>query len=84
MNNSNLIDLFFGGMEKLGPGSAADTRHVLGLLPKQHPRIVVDAGCGTGRQTLVLAKELGTRVHAVDSHGPFLKDLSGRAMDACL
>jgi trans-aconitate methyltransferase len=81
MNDSNPIDLLFGGMEKLGPGSDADTRHVLGLLPKQRHRIIVDAGCGTGRQTLVLAKELGTRVHAVDSYEPFLKALLHRAAD---
>jgi trans-aconitate methyltransferase len=81
MNDSNPIDLLFGGMEKLGPGSDADTRHVLGLLPKQQHRVIVDAGCGTGRQTLVLAKELGTRVHAVDSYEPFLKALWHRATD---
>ena len=81
MNNISLIDLFFGGMAKLGPGSDMDTRHVLGLLPKRGHRIVVDAGCGTGRQTLVLAKELGTLVHAVDSHEPFLKELLRRATD---
>jgi SAM-dependent methyltransferase len=81
MNNSNPIDLLFGGMEKLGPGSDADTRHVLGLLPKRELRIVVDAGCGAGRQTLVLAKELGIRIHAVDLYPPFLNDLSRCAMD---
>jgi hypothetical protein len=31
------------------------------------------------RQTMVLAKELGTLIHAVDSYEPFLKDLVGRA-----
>jgi trans-aconitate methyltransferase len=81
MIDSNPIDLLFGGMEKLGPGSDGDTRYVLGLLPKQQYRIIVDAGCGTGRQTLVLAKELCTRVHAVDSYEPFLKALLRRAMD---
>jgi hypothetical protein len=30
MNAPSPIDLLFGGMEKLGPGSDADTRHVLG------------------------------------------------------
>jgi trans-aconitate methyltransferase len=79
MNDSNPIDLLFGGMEKLGPGSDADTRHVLGLLPEQQRRVVVDAGCGTGRQTLVLAKDLGIPIDAVDSYEPFLNDLSRRA-----
>lgn len=73
------IDLLFGGMEKLGPGSDADTRHVLRLLPARPMRLVVDAGCGTGRQTLVLAGALGGTVHAVDSYQPFLDELMRRA-----
>jgi SAM-dependent methyltransferase len=82
MNVSDPVGLLFGGMEKLGPGSNAATLHVLGLLPKRGFRVVVDAGCGTGRQTLALAKELGTLVHAVDTHEPFLSDLVRRAGDA--
>lgn len=81
MNADNPIDLLFGGMEKLGPGSNADTLHVLRLLPKQQFRVIVDAGCGTGRQTMVLARELGTLVHAVDSYAPFLNDLKRRAKE---
>jgi trans-aconitate methyltransferase len=82
MNIDNPIDLLFSGMEQLGPGGHLHTRHVLCLLPKQQFRIVVDAGCGTGAQTLVLAKELGTLVHAVDSYEPFLHDLTRRAQAA--
>jgi trans-aconitate methyltransferase len=78
------IGLLFGGMEKLGPGSDADTLHVLRLLPTRQFRVVVDAGCGTGRQTLTLARELGTPIHAVDSHEPFLNDLVRRAGEAGL
>lgn len=81
MNTYNPIDLLFGGMEKLGPGGNVHTRHVLSLLPKQEYRVIVDAGCGAGRQTMVLAKELGTLVHAVDSHEPFLNDLTRRAKE---
>jgi trans-aconitate methyltransferase len=84
MSDSDPIRLLFGGMEKLGPGGNDHTLHVLRLLPKRSFRVVVDAGCGTGRQTLVLAKELGTRIHAVDSYEPFLDDLRRRAADANL
>jgi trans-aconitate methyltransferase len=76
--------LLFGGMEKLGPGSNVDTLHALRLLPAQRFDLVVDAGCGTGRQTLVLARELGTLIHAVDSHQPFLTELMRRAREAQL
>jgi len=79
---SDPISLIFGGMEKLGPGDNTHTLHVLRLLPQQHFGVVVDAGCGTGRQTLALAKELGTLVHAVDSYQPFLDDLVRRAGEA--
>jgi trans-aconitate methyltransferase len=82
MNTYDPIGLLFGGMEKLGPGGNAQTLHVLRLLPKRQFRVVVDAGCGTGRQTLALAKELGTLVHAVDSYEPFLNDLVRRAREA--
>lgn len=82
VNTHNPIDLLFGGMEKLGPGGNAHTLHVLRLLPKQKFDVIVDAGCGTGRQTMVLAKGLGTPVHAVDSYEPFLIDLTRRAKEA--
>ncbi len=82
VNSHNPIDLLFGGMEKLGPGGNAHTLHVLRLLPKQRFRVIVDAGCGAGRQTIVLAKELGTLVHAVDSYEPFLNDLTRRTKEA--
>src|SRR5437588_406140 len=82
MNTYDPVNLLFGGMEKLGPGDNAQTLHVLRLLPKRQFRVVVDAGCGTGRQTLALAKELGTVVHAVDCCQPFLNDLVRRAREA--
>jgi len=82
MDNYNPIDLMFVGMEKLGPGSNAHTLHVLRLLPKQQFHVIVDAGCGAGRQTMVLAKELGTLVHAIDSYEPFLNDLMRRVKEA--
>jgi trans-aconitate methyltransferase len=82
MNADNPIDLLFGGMEKLGPGGNSHTLHVLRLLPEQRLSVIVDAGCGTGRQTMVLANELRTIVHAIDSYAPFLNDLTRRAEDA--
>ena len=79
MSDTDPINLLFGGMKKLGPGDNAHTLHVLRLLPRRDFRVIVDAGCGSGRQTLVLARALGTPVHAVDSHQPFLNDLVRRA-----
>lgn len=81
MDTSDAIDLLFDDMEKLGPGGNEHTLHVLNLLPGQQFATVVDAGCGTGRQTIALARSLGTLVHAVDSHQPFLNELMRRARE---
>lgn len=72
----------FGDLPKLGPGSDADTLRIFRDLPDARFEVVVDAGCGTGRQTLVLAKELGVPVDAIDSHEPFLRTLMRRAATA--
>ena len=82
MTAANPVDLLFGGMENLGPGGNAHTVKVLQFLPATEFKVVVDAGCGTGRQTIALARELGTVVHAVDLHAPFLAELERRAREA--
>lgn len=76
-------DLFWAahtGLPREAPGSAATTRLLLGLagpLPAR-PRIV-DIGCGTGPATLLLARETGGPVIAVDTHRPFLERLAADA-----
>jgi SAM-dependent methyltransferase len=79
MSTFDPIALLFGGREQLGPGDNFSTVHVLNLLPSRQFRLIVDAGCGTGRQTLALAKELRTPIHAIDTYQPFLDDLVERA-----
>ena len=74
------IDLLFGGMRKLAPGDDAYTLQVLRSLPNQEFDLVVDAGCGAGRQTLVLAEALKTTIHALDTYQPFLKTLTELAI----
>ncbi|NYI90182.1 SAM-dependent methyltransferase [Amycolatopsis endophytica] len=70
----------FHGLPRQGPGSDATTRRLLDLaapLPDR-PR-VLDLGCGPGRSALVLASA-GARVTGLDTHQPFLDDLT-RAAD---
>lgn len=72
--------LIHSELPREGPGSDAATRDALrrlGPLPSS-PR-VLDLGCGPGRQTLVLARELGVPVTAVDLHAPFLASLERSA-----
>jgi len=79
MNTPNPVDLLFADMDKLSPGDDSLSLYVLRSLPEHRFHVVVDAGCGAGRQTFVLADELKTPIHAVDSYQPFLERLSERA-----
>lgn len=82
MEDDDLELLFelFEDTPRQGPGSAETTRCALRLLPGSlRPERVLDLGCGTGGSTLVLARETGARVTAVDIHPPFLAKLRARA-----
>lgn len=71
-------------MEKLGPGSNSDTLKVLAMIPKNAFPVIVDAGCGLGRQTMVLANQLQTMVHAVDASGAYLERLARYLQECCM
>ena len=79
MKTPSPVDLSFADMEKLGPGDDSLSLYVFRSLPQHRFELVVDAGCGAGRQTVVLASELGTAIHAVDSYQPFSNRLKWRA-----
>jgi SAM-dependent methyltransferase len=81
MNTPNPIDLFFADTDKLSPGDDSLSLYVLRSLPEHRFHVVVDAGCGAGRQTFVLADELKTPIHAIDSYQPFLDRLRHRAKE---
>jgi trans-aconitate methyltransferase len=81
MNTPNPIDLLFADMDKLSPSDDSLSLYVLRSLPEHRFEVVVDAGCGAGRQTFVLAEELKTPIHAVDSYQPFLDRLRHRAKE---
>jgi SAM-dependent methyltransferase len=81
MKTPNPVDLLFADMDKLSPGDDSLSLYVLRSLPQHRFEVVVDAGCGAGRQTMVLASELGTSIHAVDCYQPFLDRLKRRAKE---
>ena len=64
----DIITEFFKGMDRQGPGGDEQTRTALSLIRHLLPRETraADIGCGTGRQTAVLASEPGVSVTAVD------------------
>ena len=74
---SELFFELFGGLPRQGPGEAASTLRALALVPDIGPRTrVLDIGCGTGAQTLVLAQGAAARIVAVDNHPPFVDFLN--------
>ena len=83
MAPERLTTLFFelfSGLPRQGPGTTASTRRALGLVPDVGVRTrVLDVGCGTGAQTLVLARDSPARIIAVDNHPPFIDALNRRA-----
>ena len=81
MKTPSPIDLLFDGMDNLSPGDDSLSLYVLRSLPQHRFEVAVDAGCGAGRQTLVLASELQTPIQAVDSYQPFLNRLKRRASE---
>jgi trans-aconitate methyltransferase len=81
MKTPSPVDLLFEDMDKLSPGDDNLSLYVLRSLPQHRFKVVVDAGCGAGRQTIVLASELQTPIQAVDSYQPFLNRLQRRAKE---
>lgn len=84
MNETRLLELLFDIHDELprqGPGSTASTKRALAAVPRpDERRTVLDVGCGTGAQTLVLARELPeARIVAVDAFRGYLDELERRA-----
>lgn len=65
-----------------GPGTDASTRRALAAVPgSTEVRRILDLGCGTGAQSLVLARETGAQVTAVDILPEFLAEVESRARE---
>jgi len=74
-----LPDFFWvihSGLPREGPGDNKSTQRAYRMLKDlpEHPRIL-DIGCGTGMQTVELAKLSGGQIVALDFHEPFLEQL---------
>src|SRR5512134_1714397 len=83
MTDERIPGLFFelfSGLPRQGPGDTESTLRALALVPALGPRSrVLDVGCGTGLQTVTLARAAPARFVAVDNHPPFVGTLNRRA-----
>lgn len=65
----------FNGVERWGPGTAADTSQALKQLPTP-PKALLEIGCGKGAATLVLANAFDAHITAIDNEQTALDKLS--------
>jgi len=82
-------EIFDPSLPRLGPGDDTSTLRALEtLLAAEHggagawqekPIRVLDVGCGTGAQTLQLARHVDGTILAIDNHQPYLDELERRA-----
>lgn len=77
-----IIDLHKNS-ERQGPGSENDTLRALDLLSLPPDQIlkVADIGCGSGGQTISLAKNLNGQITAVDLFPEFLNELDEKSQN---
>ena len=76
------FEMFSSELPRQGPGDSASTLNALALVPGVGPGTrVLDVGCGTGPQTVVLARHSAAHITAVDSHAPFVDVLNEQARD---
>ncbi len=72
----------YEALPRQGPGDRESTERALRLLPPlTRGHRMLDIGCGTGAQTLDLARATGARIVAVDNHAPFVSQLRRRAAE---
>lgn len=77
------FEIFDASLPRHGPGDDASTQKALDILLGEEAGRkalrILDLGCGTGPQTIQLARRLEGRILALDFHQPFLDELRRRA-----
>lgn len=72
------IEIFYDihqGLPRKSPGDAESTKKAFLKMVNLPPQpIILDIGCGSGSQTLILARLTKGRIVAVDNHQPFLNE----------
>ncbi len=83
MTELDLIIDLHKNSERQGPGSEKDTLKALSFLnlPTDQKLKAADLGCGSGGQTIILAKNLNIQVTAVDLFPEFLDELNEKSQN---
>jgi ubiquinone/menaquinone biosynthesis C-methylase UbiE len=76
MDTMALIIDFFKDFERLGPGDDEQSKKALRKINFNNDSRILDVGCGTGAQSILLAKETNAEIIAVDFLQPFLDTLN--------
>lgn len=81
MTELELLVDFHKGAERQGPGSSTATLKALHFMNIENKKSlkVADIGCGTGAQTITLAKNLEGQIIAVDLFSAFLEILNSKS-----
>lgn len=76
----SLICEYFSSLERQGPGSAAATVKALSFIENLNENAkILDLGCGTGAQTMVLAHNAPGSITAIDLFPGFIEKLNQNA-----
>ena len=76
----DLINEYFTELERLGPGSPAETIRALGFIGNlSNITKIADLGCGTGVQTMVLAQNTEATITALDLYAGSIDKLNATA-----
>ena len=82
MDLLELIIEFHKDNERQGPGSDEATLKALSYIPLMNEKTkILDIGCGTGGQTLILANNTAAQITAVDMLPQFLETLMKKAKE---
>lgn len=77
----NIIADFFKDLPRQGPGSTRATKWALSRIADTQPlNRILDIGCGTGAQTMILGQETNAQIDAVDRIPMFLDILKNKCI----
>ena len=81
MDNKIFFELY-SKIPRQGPGSRESTLKALSTMQVPEYANLIDLGCGTSSQTMVLAENTSANIIAVDMHGPYIEELSKKITEA--